>query len=318
MRVSAAGALACALAMAAAAAVVSAQDNAQDVMTKVRQALGGEQQLAAVKALSLRATYQREMAMPGMSGGGRATIAINDGPPGGASPQVTGEIEIDVELPAKYIKVDTSTGVMALTRTEGFEGERPFAHAASANPGVRIQIARPGDAAAGSKMALHRNHAELARLLLGVLGSTQSSFPVSYSYGGIAESADGKADVIDVKGPEDFAARLFVDVQTHLPLMLVYNAPEPRVVMRTSERRAPGATREPRAAPEPPSRDLPADSDPPKLVEHRIFFSEYRSVGGLLFPHRITRGTAEKTTEEWEVTSYKINPVLEAGRFKVS
>lgn len=292
------------------------EDKGTQIMAQVRKALGGEQKLAAVKALSLRATYQREMSMPGMAGGGRATIMMNGGPaPGGATPQVSGDIEIDVELPGRYIKVDTSTGFMAMTRTEGFDGERPFAHAAAANPGMRIQMDRPTDDPARAKLALQRNQAELARLLLGVLGTTQSSFPVTYTHAGTAESPDGKADMIDVKGPGDFAARLYVDVQSHLPLMLTYMAPEPRVVMRTAERGARDAATE---------RDRleaarqSAEAEPQKIVEYRLFFSDYRDVGSVLLPHRIARGTAAKTNEEWEVKSYRINPTLKADRFKVS
>lgn len=291
------------------------EDKAKEVMTQVRKALGGEERLAAVKSLSLRASFQREMSLPGMAGGGRAMIVMNGGPVGGSDAQMTGDLEMDVELPEKYIKVDTSTGFMAMTRTEGFDGDRPFANAVSANPGVRIQIDRPTDDPARARQVLQRQRGELARLLLGLIGSTQASFPVTYTHAGIAESNDGKADMIDVKGPDGFAARLFVDVQTHLPLMLTYMAPEPRIVMNTSERGAPNQAAE-RERLERERHE--AEAAPPKMVEYRLFFSDYRDVGSLSLPHRIARGTAAKTTEEWEVKSYKINPTLKADRFKVS
>jgi hypothetical protein len=307
-----------ALALALLTSGIAAQeDKGNQIMGQARKALGGEPRLNAVRALSLRAGYQREMSLPGMTGGGRATMMINGGPPVGDNSQITGELEIDIELAGKYIKVDTSTGFMAMTRTEGFEGDRPFAHAAAANPGMRIQIDRPGDDPARAKQALQRNRAEVARLLLGILGSTQSEFPVTYTYAGIAESADGKADMIDVKGSEGFAARLFLDVQTHLPLMLTYTAPEPRMVMRTVER---GST-PPAAETERERLDAErrqAEAAPQKMIEYRIFFSDYRDVGNLSLPHKIARGTAQKTTEEWEIKSYKINPTLKADRFKVS
>jgi hypothetical protein len=303
------------LAVMLTAGATAQEDKGAQIMALARKALGGEQKLAAIKALSIRATYEREMSMPGMTGGGRATVMINGGPPDGRTPQVTGEIELDVELPDKYIKVDTSTGFMAMTRTEGFEGDRPFAHAAAANPGMRIQMDRPGGDPARAKLALRRNQQELARLLLGLIGATQPSFPVTYTYGGVAASPDGKADIVDVKGPGDFAARLFLDAGTHLPLMLTYMAPEPRIVMQTANRGSGGGEAE-RERLERARRE--AESQPPKLVEHRLFFSDYREVGNVSLPHRIARGTGEKTTEEWEVKSYKINPALKADRFKVS
>ena len=292
------------------------QNKAEQTMAGVRKALGGEEKLNAVKTLSLRGTYQREMVIPAMTGGGRADVMIGGpaGPGPGAPPQMSGELELDVELPSKYIRVDTSTGMMAMTRTEGFDGDRPFAHAAAANPGMRIRIDNPADNPALAPQVLQRHRAELARLLLGVLGSTPASFPVTYSYGGIAEAAEGKAHIVDVKGPDDFAARLFIDVETQLPLMLTYMAPEPRIVVRTAERGRGGAggDREREAA------IPPEDTAPAKVVEHRLFFSDYRDVGGLKLPHRLARGIGQKTSEEWEIKSYKINPAFKADRFRVS
>ena len=304
-------------AVAAAVASLGAQtDKGNQLMAEARKAMGGEQKLAAVKALSLRATYQREMSMPGMVGGGRASIALNGGSGGPAdNSQVTGELEIDVELPNKFVKVDTSTGLMAMTRTEGFDGDRPFAAAVPANPGMRIRIDSPGDDPARAKQALQRNQAELARLLLGILGSTPATFPVTYAHAGTAEAADGKADIVDVQGPAGFAVRLFLDTQTHLPLMLSYMAPEPRIMMATADRRNPNEAAE-RERMEAERKQ--AEAAPPKMVEYRLFFSDYRDVGSLSLPHRIARGTAAKTTEEWAIKSYKINPALKPERFKVS
>src|SRR4029453_5674299 len=52
-----------------------------------------------------------------------------------------------------------------------------------------------------------------------------SSYPLAFGLAGQAEAPEGKADVLDVKGPGNFAARLFVDNKTHLPLMLSWTTP---------------------------------------------------------------------------------------------
>ena len=44
------------------------------------------------------------------------------------------------------------------------------------------------------------NRREFARLALGMFGTTTSAFPVEFTYVGQAEAADGKADVLDVRG----------------------------------------------------------------------------------------------------------------------
>ena len=72
--------------------------------------------------------------------------------------------------------------------------------------------------------------ARFARLALGMFAASPAAFPLEFTYAGEAESADGKADVIDVKGEGEFAVRLFVDQQTHLPLMLSWMDKEPLVM----------------------------------------------------------------------------------------
>ena len=300
---------------------------AAEVIAATRTALGGERTLAGVKSLSVRGSYRREMAAPPDGGGQRQVFAIG---PGGGSPQMTGDLEIDVVFPDKYIKVDSSTGMVGITRTEGFDGDKPLMSVHSNSPNVRIMADTPQTDPSRSKIAVDRARAELARLLLGLVGGTQPGFPVTYSYVGQAESPDGKAEVVDVKGPDGFAARLFIDTETRLPLMLTYIAPEPRVVTRTiggpggtpMRERAEGGRRAPELTPEERERleeeRKALEATPPKMIEHRLFFSDYREVNGISLPHSIRRGTGSATTEEWEIKSYKVNPSIKADRFTVS
>jgi len=305
---------------------------AAEVLAAARKALGGEQKLASVSAMSLRATYRRELGGPPAGGG---SMIMMMGPGGGGATQASGDLEIDVLFPDKYIMVDTGTGPVAITRTEGFDGDRPLLAMRSNTPHVRVM----GDNVTGdperAKVALVRVRADLARLLLGLTASTQPGFAVTYSYVGQAESPDGKAEVIDVKGADGFETRLFIDASTHLPLMLTYVAPQPRVVRRTmggpggqpphggagrtpgSERRPPAElTAEERARIEQERKAL--EATPPKMIEHRLFFSDHREVDGVLLPHHIARGNGSTTTEEWEVKTYKLNPSFKANRFSVS
>jgi hypothetical protein len=319
-------------------AQATADAKAAAVMAEMRKALGGEQKLANVKGLSLRADYRREMsALAGGPGG--ATFVMMTGPGPGAAghgpQQSTGKIEIDLNLPDRYLRSDVGSTGLSMTRTDGFEGARPFVELVPNSPGMRVQVDNPAQDPARAKSALKRSHTDLARLLLGLTGTTQPGFAVAFAYGGQAESPDGKADIIDVTGPEDFKVRMFVDVQTHLPLMMTFMEAEPRMVTRTMTRGAPGAsggsaavvaggsaagnvaglTPEQRAEIE--KERLAAEATPPKMIEYRLFFSDHRQVDGISLPHRIARGTAEKTTEEWDVTSYKVNPTFKADRFKV-
>ena len=338
---------------AGAHARAQADIKAAAVIANARKALGGEQKIAAMKGLSLRADYRRELSAG--AGGGAMTIVMMGGGSASGSQQTNGKIEIDLALPDKYLRSDIGSAAFGMTRTEGFDATRPFLEVVANSPGMRIQTDNPASDPARAKLALQRSQSDLARLFLGLTGGTQPGFTATYAYGGQAESPDGKADIIDVTGPGDFKVRMYVDVETHLPLMLTYMEPEPRMVMRTMTRDGGrgGGNATPVAAPagashgsatpasNPPSSGgrqsgtpaiaglspaereeldkqiKDAEATPPKLVEYRLFFSDYRKVDGVSLPYRIARGLGAKTIEEWDITSYQVNPSFKADRFKV-
>jgi hypothetical protein len=330
-------------------AQAQADAKAASVLAAMRKELGGEQKIAAMKTLSLRADYRREMSAGGpggmmmiMRGGGSASSE--------GSTQATGKMEIDVALPDKYLRSDIGSGMLSMTRTDGFEGGRSFQEAVGNNPGMTIRMDNPSTDPTFAKTLLRRSQRDLARLLLGLIGNTQADFPVTYAYAGQAESPDGKADMIDIAGPDDFKCRLFVDAASHLPLMITYLDAEARMITRSiggpgggpgrggpppsgegtrvmapppggapaggaAGDRLAGLPPEERAAMEKQLREM--EATPPKMVEYRLFFADYRKVDGVSLPHQISRGTGTKTTEEWTVTSYKVNPTFKADRFKV-
>ena len=80
------------------------------------------------------------------------------------------------------------------------------------------------------KAMLRSSRTELSRLMLGWFAAAHPSLSVEFTYAGEAESPDGKADVVDAKNADGFNARLFIDRETRLPLMVTYRGPQPRVV----------------------------------------------------------------------------------------
>jgi hypothetical protein len=299
------------------------------VMAHVRKALGGEQALTSVNALSIRAAFRRELAAGIPGGGGTFVIMSGGGAFGGGGSQVSGSIEIDVVLPDRFYRQESTSSGMQMTRIDGFDGDRPFIDMFSNSPGTRVTVDRPEDNPERAAALLKRTRSDLARLLLGLVGRTQAGMPVTYAYAGQAESPDGTADVIDVTGPDDFKVRLFVDSASRLPLMLTYSDVEPQVRTMTMRRDGPsraaeggahGASRgdvTPEQQAEIEKQREQAGAAPRTMIEFRMFFSDHRETNGLMLPHRIARGTAEKTTEEWEIKDYKVNPDIKPDRFKV-
>jgi hypothetical protein len=259
--------------------------------------------------------------------------------------QLNSEIEILLDLPERYLRSDVSSGMMNMSFGVGFNGDKPIRPAgAQTTPGgaMVIRMGGPGAPApsGGEKLSpeeqekvdkalLRSARTDLSRLTLGWFASAHPSLQAEYSYAGEAESPDGKAHVIDAKNADGFAARLFIDQTTLLPLMVTYQGPQPRVVTAGGPRAA--ATTEARHGGE--ARPL-TDEDrkkarddaekqiqemqkqPPVMVDYALYFDDWREVDGVKFPHRIRRATGGATNEEWTVTRVKVNPKIDPKKFE--
>jgi hypothetical protein len=306
-------------------ALVSAQQgDATKILAEVRQALGGEQKLAEIRSLTASGQTARSMG---------ESSSVHD-------------FEVAFELPDKFVKKEVIAvlGTATISRTSGFNGEgvidevdRPPSHG-----GAMVFRAGPGGLSGGSetpeqaetrrKASLLSSRQEFARLLLGMLAASPETYPLQFTYAGQAESPDGKADVIDVKGDGEFVARLFVDTATHLPLMLSWQAKEPISVSVGGPGRGGmpgggGVAMQRMTAGSPEERDrLMAEMQERmkeaeanrRVVEFRMYYSDYKEVSGVKVPTRITRSVDGRTTEELTLEKIKVNPKIDAGRFQTT
>lgn len=317
-----------AVALGAAAVALPAPAHAQDakageVIAKTRTALGGSK-LDALKTLSIQAAVDRNV-------GNR---------------QLSSEIELLAEMPDKYVRVDASRPG-GMTMSTGFNGDRailPGGGSMSVGPGGGMTF-RMGPAGAIhdegqkptpeqleqlNKMSLRNARVEASRMMLGWIGATHPSLKADYTYAGEAESPDGRAHVIDVKDAEGFEARLFIDQNNHLPLMVTYKARQPRMmtsgapVTRTATAAPAGAQKQELTDEE--RKKLQAEMQKtlaPQLAEQplsdfTLFFDDWREVEGLTFPHKMRRAVAGETTEEWTFTKVKVNSRIDPARFAVA
>ncbi|HSC29512.1 MAG TPA: hypothetical protein VLD67_19705, partial [Vicinamibacterales bacterium] len=199
----------------------SGDDRAREVLAAARKAIGGGK-LDALATLSVQAGVQRNA----------------------GNFQLNSDVEMLLEMPDKYARMDSIRTPMVAEMRTGFNGDRALQGAgqtAIVGGGAMMIRMGPGAAAHSGKLTpeqqeeanrtvvLTARH-ELSRLLLGWFGMAHPSLSADYKYYGEAESPDGRADVIEVSGADGFAARLFIDQQTHLPLMVTYQASPPRVM----------------------------------------------------------------------------------------
>jgi hypothetical protein len=162
---------------------------------------------------------------------------------------------------------------------------------------------------------------DFARLTLGMFATSFGSYPLTFGYVGEAEAPQGKADVIDAKGANNFTIRFFIHQQTHLPIMVSWQgAPASRgsgpAPSPPAERGAPPPTERgapPVGAPAAAAAARPA-SPPP--VEHRLYFADYRDVDGMQFPFRLRRAVGPDTVEETTFDRFRINAKIDPRRFE--
>jgi hypothetical protein len=273
---------------------------AEELLAQARAALGGDAKLKAVQSLSVAGQMRQ--------------VVGGDG-----DEQIQGEIQFDFLLPDKYLRTETTMvgdGLTEITRISGINGEQAFLDAHASGGGGGMVIIRPGPSDPKSLATQSRAlRKEFARQLFLWLLVTPATLPLEYSYAGEAEVKGGKADAIDVKGPDDFAARLFLDKQTHRPLLLSYRGPQPRMGMvRRQVSDHPDEAEKQRKAIE--AQAARQADQPPPLVDIEVYLAEYRAEDGILLPHRITRSVNGQFNEEWELSKFKINPPLKADKFK--
>jgi hypothetical protein len=267
---------------------------AAELLAQARAALGGEKPLAKVQGLSCAGTVQR---------------LVGDR-------QIGGELTLDVQLPDKMLRSESISpmgdGALVVT-DQGVNGETLLRGARTVNapPGMIIRL--PPAPAAGSDaeaQALRNSRAELARMAVALLLASPQSMGLEFSYGGEAEAADGKADILQVKGANSFAAQMFLDKTTHRPLMLAYKGVAPQMRVQTVQG-PPPAGGHAGAGP------LPGDAPPATLVDIDMFLDDYQAVDGVMLPHHITRSIDGKTNEEWTFKTIKVNPAFKTDAFSV-
>jgi len=234
---------------------VAQSDQAVTVLTTTRAALGGEARIATVKTF--------------IANGRTRQIRGNN--------LVPIEFEIQAELPHKYSRRDEVPAQDTAPSLTGFNGDVLI---------LVPPLPPEQTAAASGRVAAAKQ--EFARLVLGMFAMSVDSFPLTFRYAGQAEAPQGKADVLDVSGPANFMVRLFIDSQTHLPLMVSWQAPAG------------------------PARG----GTPPPPMEQRMYFADYRSVDGFQLPFRIRRASGPDTTEETTFDRFRINARVDPRRFQ--
>ena len=283
-----------------ASAVFANDSRAEEVLKQAREAMGGER-LQKIAGLYINGQYRRTF-------GDR---------------QMGGDREISISLPDKYLVEDSmNPGGMAtsIVNTRGLNGERAWSASSGGGGGMIIRMGGPGGAQLTPEQmeAAQRRmyQAEFSRYLLAMILMSPASMQVEFKYAGESDVEDLPADVVDVTGPDQFSVRLFFDKKTHLPLLLSYRGPKPRMLTMTRQ----GSARNPddikKAREEAEKRMREEGPAIPEEVDFFIRLTDHKKIDGVMLPHKFTFLTESDVSEEFEISKYQVNPQFKADKFQ--
>ena len=275
---------------------------AQEILKQARKAIGGEEQLQKIQGLHINGQYRRVF-------GDR---------------QMGGDREISILLPDKYLVEDAMNAgglATALINTRGLNGEKAWNANSGGGGGMVFRIAGPGGQQASPEQmeAMQRRiySAEFTRYLLAMILTPPASVAVDYKYIGESDVEDAQADVIDVTGPDRFEVRVFFDKNSHLPLLLSYRGPKPRIMTMTRQAGGNHKPEDVNKAREEAEKKVAAETpSAPEEVDFYIRLTEHKKVGGLMLPHKLTFLTENEVSEEFEISKYQVNPQFKADQFE--
>src|SRR4051794_31690913 len=205
------------------------------LLTEARKALGGEDKLAAIKRLEAKGSITQ--------------VAGNQ--------TLDGDLVMQIETPDK-LRIDEEIslpgGAITINRTQGLNGTEAWdvteggnlpgnfgrgGRGGGGNPGGRLggvlgaindpnapqgQV-DPARQAALKELQRKTRQTDLARYLVAFLATT-SEAPAWV--GTAVTPKDEKADVLEMTTADGTLTRIFLDIETHMPLMMTYSGPAPR------------------------------------------------------------------------------------------
>lgn len=303
------------------------QSDAARVLADMRQALGGEAALAAVRAFSVSG-YESVDMDPRAARALGPDIALSDhrasvtgGDPGKWT-RLPGNVDIEwtAALPDSAVRVrrmpSPEWGRGTVT-TDGFRGDalidRYEGDGAILSP---VQAGTPAQRAAAEAEVLRRRKREFSMLAMALIGQAGFDSP-DMSYDAQRSVAGRPCDVLRLRWSDGTSATLAVDAATHLPFSISWTGPAGFLVASrstefvTSGQPPPGASAFPPPATPGDTSVAAASGGQASVMEYWIQFDDFKVVNGLKWPHRFTMKTGDLFVQTTRVRKYKLNPKID-------
>jgi hypothetical protein len=274
-----------------------------------RQALGGDAALRAVTSLTITGSVNTDVGP-----------AVFDS-----------DLEIDCVLPDKFVRITRRTmsrgpmGTFDMTERRGFNGSDPIQETIAPDAPFPVVIpagpapATPDEIAAARARQANNHKHTFTELSLSLFAASFAAYPLELTAAGPMTTSDGTADAIDVKGPDGMAWTMLLDAASHLPARIVWMA-KPIVTASRSSTMMVGPRGQMIGSSGGGATSLPAGDPTVGLasVEWQLTLSDYRTEGGLNWPHRMTTTIDGRTYEKTRLSRFKINPAIKPSTFAPS
>ena len=305
---------------------LAAQDRVAGIVSAARKALGGEDKVTGLKGLTAEGPFRRSM-------GGR---------------DLEGTLTVTIARPDKMKRLEemqmgNMVGGPTIERTSVLAGTTAWddtQNRGGMGGGMQIVMRGPGDGpgpggGAGptpeqlNEIRVRRMRVQLQRLMAALVADAGTPWVDA----GIAESPEGKADILETKEETGRTLRLFIDQETHLPLMVQYQDPKPMVMINGGPGRGPGpggpggpggagpggagpGGPPPMTPDEVQKRVAEMQRNPPQLGTFAMHLGDYKKVDGIMLPHKIETSLDGEPNEEWTVEKYQVNPQIKADTWE--
>ncbi len=272
-----------------------AQDRAQEVLAQARSAMGIKGD-AAVTSLTVGANVRRVVPTVNM--------------------ELTSDVQLEFLFPDKYRRTENiSIGAVSRTISTGINGSDLLYDDGGIAAMTGVDPKAPGPTHDNMIKGLKEDAFRMATIAL--LAPPPSS-NCTVTSAGVAEAPDGKADVVDIKGPDKLNLRLFFDTGSHRLLLATFevesiDAEQMKALTQKAMEKA-------KADPANASKVVQEMRDeseklPKKLITVQMHFSEPKALGGLTLPTKMSVDGLPQGVEEWTFSSLKLNPSLKPERF---
>ncbi len=297
-------------------------ERALDLLRQARAAIGGDAAISSIQSLSINGKSNRHLQTPDQG-----------------DKQLSGDFELNMMLPDRLIRIE-KIAIGTPETKDGAENEEKRIQLKD----TRVKIIREVEGSDQQK-AMHRHdQSEIARYMLGLLLTPPATLSAAYNYIGEGDVDGARADVIEIKGSNEFTMKLYLDRSSHLPMMMSYQGYLPRIPavkdFKTEGVAGAGEERDVviiRGQKDVAStndgnqvfferkvdgKDLPPGAqtmtfigNPGEKADIQVRFADFRNAGGVMLPHTLTHVVNGKVDSIWIVEKYEINSPTAAEKF---